>query len=281
MGEISYKVQDEVAGRRSSTMQKYQDMVIGSRSLWALIRYELIMLFVCPIPGALGLFLRGKLYPLILGECGRGVVFGRNITLRHPHKIRLGDRVIIDDNVLMDAKGKTNTGISIAQDCFIGRNSILSCKDGNIELGERANVGFNAEIFSCSRVRIGADVLISAYCYVVGGGNYDLAQREKRINRSLREDRARGIELADDVWIGTHSVLMDGVTIGTGTAVAAGSVVTAPMPEGVIVAGTPARVLRERPAKSPSAGETITREVANESVQAKAAPPEGAEQLAE
>ncbi|MDO6587050.1 acyltransferase [Salipiger sp. 1_MG-2023] len=246
MGEISYKVQDEVAGRKTTSMQKYQDMVVGSRDLWALVKYELIVLFVSAIPGALGLFLRGKLYPVLLGACGSGVVFGRNITLRHPHKIKLGDRVIIDDNVMLDAKGASNSGISIANDCFVGRNSILSCKDGDIEIGERANIGFNAEIFSCSKVRIGADNLISAYTYVVGGGNYDLDQFEKTINRSLREDRARGVMLEDNIWIGTHSVLMDGVTIGSGTAVAAGSVVTGPMPEGVIAGGTPARVLRKR-----------------------------------
>ncbi|WP_150282115.1 acyltransferase, partial [Salipiger aestuarii] len=246
MSEITFKVQDEVAGRKTSAMKKYQDMVVGSRDLWPLVKYELIMLFVSSIPGALGLVLRGKLYPLLLGECGRGVVFGRNVTLRHPHKIRLGNRVIIDDNVMLDAKGASNAGIAIANDCFVGRNSILSCKDGDIDVGERANIGFNAEIFSCSKVRIGADNLISAYTYVVGGGNYDLNRFDKTINRSLREDRARGIVLSDNIWVGTHSVLMDGVTIGTGTAVAAGSVVTGPIPPDVIAGGTPARVLRER-----------------------------------
>lgn len=246
MSEITFKVQDEVAGRKTTAMQKYQDMVIGSRALWPLLKYELIMLFVSSTPGALGLVLRGKLFPLLLGACGKGVVFGRNLTLRHPHKIRLGDRVILDDNVMLDAKGASNKGITVASDCFIGRNSILSCKDGDIDVGERANIGFNAEIFSCSKVRIGADNLISAYTYVVGGGNYDLDQVDKPINRSLREDRARGILLADNIWVGTHSVLMDGVTIGSGTAVAAGSVVTGPVPGAVIVGGTPARILRER-----------------------------------
>lgn len=246
MSEITFKVQDEVAGRKTTAMQKYQDMVIGSRAIWPLVKYELIMLFVSSLPGALGLVLRGKLYPMLLGACGKGVVFGRNVTLRHPHKIKLGDRVIIDDNVMLDAKGASNTGIAIASDCFVGRNSILSCKDGDIDVGERANIGFNAEIFSCSKVRIGADNLISAYTYVVGGGNYDLDQSSKTINRSLREDRARGIELADNVWIGTHSVLMDGVVVGPGSAVAAGSVVTGPVPRDVIAGGTPARVLRQR-----------------------------------
>ena len=247
VGEISFKVQDEVAGRKTSAMQKYQDMVIGSRSLWTLIKYELIMLFCCSVPGALGLALRGKLYPLLLGGVGRGVVFGRNMTLRHPHKIKIGDGVIIDDNVMMDAKGETNEGILIADGCFVGRNSILSCKNGTIELRDRVNIGFNAEVFSSTRVILGEDTLISAYCYIVGGGNYDPNRTDVPINRSLREDHAKGIVLEGNIWVGTHSIVRDGVRIGAGTVVAAGSVVNDEMPGWSIVGGTPAKVLKARP----------------------------------
>lgn len=246
-GEILYKAQDGVAGRETSAMQKYQDMVVGSRSIWTLIKFELIMLTTCSIPGALGLVLRSKLYPLILGKVGRGVVFGRNVTLRHPHKIKLGDGVIIDDNVMLDAKGVTNEGIIVERNCFIGRNSILSCKNGTIKLGESANIGFNAQVYSSNLVSIGPDTLISAYCYVVGGGNYDPERTDVTINRSLREDRAKGINLEGNIWIGTHSVLRDGADIGAGTVVAAGSVVNAPMPGWSIVGGTPAKVIARRP----------------------------------
>ena len=105
------------------------------------------------MPGALGLALRKALYPLLLGSCGRNVVFGQNVVLRHPHKIHIGDNVVIDDNCLIDAKGETNRGIRIGDGVFIGRNTILSCKNGDIELADGANIGFNCEIFSASRVR--------------------------------------------------------------------------------------------------------------------------------
>lgn len=123
MGEVSFKVQDAISGYRGSLACKYQRMVIGSDRWWDLIRYELVVLLASRLPGALGLFLRGRLYPWLLGEVGRGVAFGTNVTLRHPHKIRVGDGVIIDDNVLLDAKGEGNRGITIGRDCFIGRNS--------------------------------------------------------------------------------------------------------------------------------------------------------------
>ena len=68
------------------------------------------MLIAQWVPGALGLALRKTLYPLLLGACGRGVVFGQNVVLRHPHKIRIGDNVVIDDNCLLDAKGDAQPG---------------------------------------------------------------------------------------------------------------------------------------------------------------------------
>jgi acetyltransferase-like isoleucine patch superfamily enzyme len=86
------------------------------------------------MPGALGLALRKACYPWLLGRCGRNVVFGQNVTLRHPHKIEIGDNVVIDDNCLLDAKGET-TRDSDRHGVFVGRNTILSCKNGDIDLG--------------------------------------------------------------------------------------------------------------------------------------------------
>ena len=95
------------------------------------------------------------LYPVLLGRSGRNVVFGQNVVLRHPHKIQIGDDVVIDDNCLLDAKGDANRGIRIGSGVFIGRNTILSCKNGDIEIADGANIGFNCEIFSASRVTVG------------------------------------------------------------------------------------------------------------------------------
>src|SRR3990172_6055138 len=130
----NYKIQDSVTGYKKSKIARYQELVLGSDKIRYLIKYELIILFFSGMPGALGIFLRSKFLPKLLGSCGRGVVFGRNIVFRHPQKINIGNGVIIDDNVLMDAKGNNNKGIQIKEEVFIGRNSILSCKGGDILL---------------------------------------------------------------------------------------------------------------------------------------------------
>src|SRR5512136_1578441 len=102
------KAQEQLFDHRRSARAKYADLVIGRPGWGALVGYELVMLLSQWVPGALGLVLRKALYPRLLGACGRNVVFGQNVVLRHPHKIRIGRDVVIDDQCLLDAKGATN-----------------------------------------------------------------------------------------------------------------------------------------------------------------------------
>src|SRR5207248_436359 len=168
------RVQEQLFDAGKSARAKYTDLVVGRPGIAALLKSELVVTLAQPRAGAIGLVLRKTLYPWLLGSCGRNVVFGQNVVLRHPHKIHIGSNVVIDDNCLLDAKGDTNHGIRIGDGVFIGRNTILSCKNGDIEIGDSANIGFNCEIFSASRVTIGRMVLMAAYSYVIGG-DHDFA----------------------------------------------------------------------------------------------------------
>src|SRR5688500_293552 len=132
------RAQDQLFDRATSPREKYVALVVGRSGWRALIRHELITLAAQGVPGALGLAMRKALYPALLGACGRNVIFGQNVVLRHPHKIRIGNDVVVDDNCLLDAKGTTNSGISIGSGVFIGRNTILSCKNGDIEIRDGA-----------------------------------------------------------------------------------------------------------------------------------------------
>ncbi len=239
----SVLIQHELADPLRSRRQQYADLIVGDRRLGRLLLYEAIQWLCAGASGALGLFMRAKLYPLLLGACGRGVVFGRNVSLRHPHKIRLGDGVVLDDNVLLDAKGKANDGIAIGAGGFVGRNSILSCKDGDIVIEERVNIGFNAEIFSGSRVRIGADTFIAAYSYLIGG---DHIADDPDMPVDRQGATSRGIVIGPHSWLGAGVKVLDGVAIGERSIVGAGAVVTRDIPDYAVAAGVPAHVLRDR-----------------------------------
>lgn len=236
-------IQQELFDDRRSAAAKYRDLVIGRPGLGALVGYELVMLCASWVPGALGLFLRSIFYPLILGTVGRGVVFGVNVTLRHPHKIAVGDNVVIDDGCCLDAKGTDNRGIVMGNGVFIGRNTILSCKNGDIVIEDGANIGFNCEIFSASRVRVGKNILMAAYTYLVGGDHLF----DRTDVPVLQQGRtARGIDVGDGVWLGTHVVVTDGSSIGRDAIIGAGAVVVGDIPEYAIAAGIPAKVMRDR-----------------------------------
>lgn len=246
MEQKEFKIQDSIAGKKKSKIQRYMDLVIGSNSFGDLIKYEIIVLLFSRLPGALGVFLRGKFYPMLFKKIGSGVVFGNNMVIRHPKKITLGDNVIIDDNVLLDAKGADDSEITLHNEVFVGRNSILSCKGGKIILEERANVGFNCEIFSSNKVVIGKDNLIAAYTYVVGGGNYKLDKIDIPFNQQPDFKGKGGVVTEENVWLAAHVVLLDGTKVGKNSIIAAGAVVSGEIPEYSIAGGVPAKVLKSR-----------------------------------
>ena len=236
-------IQHELFDSRKSKARRYAELVVGRPGLWALFKYEAIITLCSGMPGALGLLLRSKLYPRLLGRTGRNVTFGVNVVLRHPHKIRIGDNVVIDDGSCLDAKGTDNEGITIGDGVFVGRNTILSCKNGDIIIDAHANIGFNVEIFSASRVRLGENTLVAAYTYLVGGDHlYD------RIDQPvLYQGRtAQGIEVDDNVWLGAHVVVSDGSKVGRDAIIGAGAVVIGDVPPFHIAAGVPAQTIRDR-----------------------------------
>ena len=239
----------EAMGRGASPLRKYQDLVIGRRGLGRLVLYEAVMLASSWVPGALGLVLRKLLYPLLLGSVGKGVVFGQGVVLRHPHKVRLGDGVTVDDLVVLDAKGTSNRGIDVGRGVFLGRGTILSCKDGDITIGDHGNFGFHCEVFSGSSVTVGKHGLFAAQSYLVGGG-HEFERPELAVIDQPRS--SRGIVLGDNVWLGTGAKVLDGVRIGRDVVVGANAVVNADLPDGAIAAGVPARVLRHRAGTEPA-----------------------------
>lgn len=235
-----------------SSLEKYRELVVGSPSFWRLLKFELVVTFTSWVPGALGLLLRRFAYPWLLGRVGRGVVFGHGVVLRHPSKIEIGDGVVVDDLVVLDAKGTGNRGIVLGNGVFLGRGTILSCKDGDIELGDHVNIGFHCEVFSGSSVRVGRYGLFAAYTYLVGGG-HDFDRPEVPVVEQAR--RSRGITLDENVWLGTGAKVLDGVRIGRDVVVGAGAVVTEDLPDGVVAVGVPARVARRREAgEAPAPG---------------------------
>lgn len=109
----------------------------------------------------------------------------------------------------------------------------------NIHTHGLAVINYNCVILDTSPVHIGAGAFIApGVCLACAGHALDPEQRAEGIGTS------RPITLEEDVWIGANAVVCGGVTIGKGSVIGAGSVVTRDIPAGVVAAGVPCRVIR-------------------------------------
>jgi len=243
--EFPGSTQKELIDQDRSLRSKYSRLFLGRKSFWGLLKYEFINLFITPVPGALGFWLRRMFYPRLLRKVGKGVVFGRNITLRHPHKITVGGNSFIDDNAVLDAKGSANEGIRIGENVYIGRNTILSCKEGSIHLDDYCNISANCSLLSETEIRLGKYCFLAGECYLVAGGNHNISNTSTPImfQPSLTKG---GIKIGEDVWLGAGVVVLDGVAIGRGSVIGAGAVVAASLPEYSYAVGLRALRIRDR-----------------------------------
>lgn len=227
-----------------SDFAKYKDIFIGNKNLFYLIKYEIITTLFDQIPGALGLFLRKTFYPALFKRVGKGTIFGKNLILRHPHKIEIGKNVIVSDHIILDAQGKEDSKIRIDDDCFISNFSIISARNGQIGIGKNTKIGSHCRIATLQKIEIGQNVLIAAKNYI-GGGNYKFERTDIPIAQQGFDLRG-GVKIGDNSWIGAGSTILDGAKIGRDSIIAAGSVVTEDVPEYTIYGGTPAKLIRNR-----------------------------------
>ena len=230
---------------KKSASQLYKEMTVGDKGWGSWLYYELVMLLFGLLPGALGLALRRIFFKPLFGRVGRNVIFGRNMNIRQPHKINIGDNVIIDDDCTLDGKGENNQGINIGDYVTIGRFSSLVCKDADISIGSHVNIGTNVKIIAANKgkIEIGDSIDIGSGCHF-SGGSYDYSDADQL--PSTQRIETKGITLEDLAWIGAGVIILDGVRIGTKSIVGAGAVVTADIQEKSIASGVPAKVKRSR-----------------------------------
>lgn len=241
--KIDAQMQKEFEDEGASKFEKYQSLIVGKKGLIPFIKFEIVTSLFGGCGGAIGIALRRFLYPAVLGSSGRNVFLGSRIALRHPHKIRIGNNVVIDDGCLLDAKGSDNNGITIGDNVLISRYTVLSCKNGDIEVDDYANIGVFCNISSNSKLRIGKKVLIGPHCSL-------FATEHRFENRDIpiadQGWTSKGITVEDNVWIGAGVIVLDGVTIGRDSIIGAGAVVSEDIPEFSIAVGIPAKVIKKR-----------------------------------
>lgn len=194
----------------------------------------------------IGMVLRGFIaaplfsrFPVFIGARTR--ITGR----RYLH---LGKAVKIEDYV--EIQCVSLHGVTLGDYCSIGRGTqILPSGYYSGELGAGFIMGRNSSIGPNSYV--GASGLIRIGNNVITGPDVKLLAQNhivSSVKQPIREQGVtqRGITIEDDCWVGAGAIILDGVTVGHGTVVAAGAVVTRDVPPLSIVGGVPAALIRVR-----------------------------------
>lgn len=144
----------------------------------------------------------------------------------------------------------------VADELHLGARSYIA---SGCQIRDRLTVGddcsLNPHVTTAGTVTIGDGVRIASHVALYGF-NHTFDDLDQPI--WMQPLTVEGIVVDDDVWIGTHVVVCDGVTIGAHSVVAAGAVVTRDVPPWSVVAGVPARVVRDRRDRRPDGDDTTS-----------------------
>ena len=206
---------------------------------------EQAILAMCAwIPTVAGIVIRSAIYRILMDIQGNAGI-ERNVRLRFLDQIHLAAGSYLDESVYIHA---CPAGVTIGANTLVMHGAILHV--------------YNFRSLPHSWIKIGRDSLIGEYSVIRGQGGVTIGDRVYTspmtqiiaVNHVFNDPArpfieqgitAQGITIEDDVWLGSACVITDGVHIGKGAVVAAGAVVTHAVRPHTIVAGVPAREVRE------------------------------------
>ena len=159
-----------------------------------------------------------------------GVCFESDIITHDPHCISIGEGSRLHHHVVITAWKSHFTGES----------------DASLIIGEGADIGEYTHITAMGHMRIGKNLLTGRWVTITDNGHGDTdyeTLQQVPINRRLH---SKGdVTIGNNVWIGDKATILPAVTIGDGAVIAANSVVTKDVPAYSVVAGNPAKVIKQ------------------------------------
>lgn len=165
-----------------------------------------------------------------------------------PRHLRAGRQFSLEDGCLIIALSKR--GVTFGDRCTVGRsatiapsNPLLGEPGEGLRVGDHSNIGPYAYIGCSGFISIGNHVMMGPRVNLLAEQHNfertDVLMKEQGVTRSF-------ITIEDDCWIGANTTILAGVTVGRGSIIAAGAVVTRDVPPFTVVGGVPAKVIRAR-----------------------------------
>ena len=154
-----------------------------------------------------------------------------------------------DGMVFLGPRLQLQTGrtgqIRFGRFAWIGHGTKIRCHEGIVEIGAKTVIGQEVTISAYQRVRIGEECVIADRVMFIDF-DHVVVDPEKPIR--LQGIYKRDVVVGSNVWIGYGAQILRGVSVGDNAVIGASAVVTRDIPANAVVAGSPARVVRMRPA---------------------------------
>lgn len=151
--------------------------------------------------------------------------------------------------------GGGSQNINIGENTCIQSHCILGCwlnynndlnHSSSIIIGNNCTIGEYCQISAIKKITIGNGLLTGRYVYIGDNSHGGLSWREASIPPARRELKSKGeIIIGNNVWVGERVTILGGITIGDNVIIGANSVVTHDVPSNSVVAGVPARIVKQ------------------------------------
>jgi acetyltransferase-like isoleucine patch superfamily enzyme len=147
-------------------------------------------------------------------------------------------RVTLHGRAVISNEGRITLGDRVRLVSTVATLELATLPGGHLEIGDNVFINYGCSVSSSSHVKIGNDCLIGSHVMIMDCDFH-------RVEDKSWDTTGVPIIIEDRVWISNRAIILKGVRIGHDSVVAAGSVVTKDVPPRTVVAGSPARVVRE------------------------------------
>jgi acetyltransferase-like isoleucine patch superfamily enzyme len=224
-------------------MRRYVKRVTGGHSWARFVWQGTVLTLLTGFPTVLGSVLRRQAYGSVLGSVGKGCFIEKGVRWQVPRRVFLGQRVMVGEGCFVDANALSSR-IELQDDVWLSRDCYLVAgRDVEIMVEPQTYIGHRCLFYGHGGIHIGRDALLANDVQLICG-NHTFARRDLPIRAQPTEERP--IVIQNDVWLGASAIVLGGVTVGRGSVVAAGAVVTRSLPPYSIARGVPAQIVGVR-----------------------------------